>query len=110
MDQFFDWYNLSKNRRVRFAKMKLSGTAQLYLESVKESLDMRGQPPITNWVEMKTKLEEKYLPRSYRGNLLDQWNHLRQGGKSANEYVAQFDEYRIRCAVREDEVMTLSRF
>jgi hypothetical protein len=24
--------------------------------------------------------------------------------------VAQFDEYRMRCAVREDEVMTLSRF
>jgi len=23
---------------------------------------------------------------------------------------AQFDEYRIRCVVREDEVMTLSRF
>jgi len=59
---------------------------------------------------MKTKLEEKYLSPSYRGNLLDQWNNLRQGGKSANEYVAQFDEYRMRCAVREDEVMTLSRF
>jgi len=71
MDQLFDWYNLSENRRVRFAKMKLSGTAQLYLESVEESLDMRGQPPITNWVEMKTKLEEKYLSLSYRGNLLD---------------------------------------
>jgi hypothetical protein len=71
MDQFFDWYNLSKNRRVRFAKMKLSGTAQLYWESVEESLDRGGQPPNTNWVEMKTKLEEKYLPRSYRGNLLD---------------------------------------
>jgi hypothetical protein len=27
MDQFFGWYNLSENRRVRFAKMKLSGTA-----------------------------------------------------------------------------------
>jgi len=35
---------------------------------------------------------------------------LKQGGKSANEYVAQFDEYRTRCAVREDEVVTLRRF
>jgi len=69
MDQFFGWYNLSENRRVRFTKMKLSGTTQLYWESV--GLVMRGQPPITDWVEMKTKLQEKYLPRSYRGNLLD---------------------------------------
>jgi hypothetical protein len=30
MDQFFDWYNLSENKRIKFAKMKLSGTAQLY--------------------------------------------------------------------------------
>ena len=59
---------------------------------------------------MNTKLEEKYLPRSYKENLLDQWNNLRQGGKFANEYVAEFDEYRMRCAVREDEVMTLNRF
>jgi len=110
MDQFFSWYNLSENRRVRFAKMKLSRTAQLYWESVEESLIRRGQPPITDWVEMKNKLEEKYLPRSYRGNLLDQWNNLRQGGKSANECIAQFDEYRMRCVVREDEVITLSKF
>ena len=34
---------------------------------------------------------------------------MRQGDKSANKYVAQFDEYKIRCAVKEDEVMTLSR-
>jgi hypothetical protein len=87
MDQFFRWYNLCENKRVRFAKMKLSRTTQLW-ESVEEYLIRRGQPPITDWVEMKTKLEEKYLPRSYRGNLLDQWNNLRQGGKSANEYVA----------------------
>jgi hypothetical protein len=59
---------------------------------------------------MKLKLQEKYLPRSYRGNLLDQWNNLRQGNKPVTDYVAQFDEYKMRCAVVEDEAMTLSRF
>jgi len=71
MDQFFGWYNLFENRRVRFAKIKLNGTSQFYWESVEESLIRRDQPPITDWVEMKTKLEEKYLPYFYRGNLLD---------------------------------------
>ena len=66
IDQFFSWYNLYKNRKVRFATMKLNGTAQLYWKTVKEFLVRRGQPPITDWVEMKTKLQEKYLPRSYR--------------------------------------------
>ena len=71
MDQLFGWYNLSKSRRIRFAKMKLNRIAQLYWESVEESFIRRGQPPITDWVEMKAKLEEKYLPHSHSGNLLD---------------------------------------
>jgi hypothetical protein len=55
--------------------MKLSETTQLYWENVEKSFVRRGQPPITNWItnwiEMKNKLQEKYLPHSYRKNLLD---------------------------------------
>jgi len=45
---------ISENRRVRFAKMKLSGTTQLYWESIEESLIRRGQPPITDLVGTAT--------------------------------------------------------
>ena len=48
MNQFFDLYNLFENRKVRFVKMKLSGFAQLYWESVEESLARKGQPHITD--------------------------------------------------------------
>jgi hypothetical protein len=61
---------------------------------------MRGKPPITNWIKMKQKLQEKYLPQSYKNKLLDQWNNLRQGNKSINEYITQFNDYMIRCAIR----------
>ncbi|GFY95604.1 hypothetical protein Acr_10g0009890 [Actinidia rufa] len=30
MDHFFEWYNLSNDRKVRFAKMKLIGRAKLF--------------------------------------------------------------------------------
>jgi hypothetical protein len=71
---------------------------------------MRDKPPITDWIKMKQKLQEKYLPQSYRNKLLDQWNNLRQGNKSINEYITQFNDYMIRCAIRENEAMTLRRF
>jgi len=71
---------------------------------------MRGKPLITNWIKMKQKLQEKYLPQSYRNKLLDQWNNLKQGNKSINEYITQFNDYIIRCAIRENEAMTLRRF
>ena len=46
MIQLFGWYNLSQNRKVRFAMIKLNETTQLYWKSVKESLVMRGQPAL----------------------------------------------------------------
>jgi hypothetical protein len=62
MDRFFEWHNLSDNRKFRFAKMMLIGEAKIYWRDVDDYLEMRGKPPITDWIKMKQKLQEKYLP------------------------------------------------
>jgi hypothetical protein len=59
---------------------------------------------------MKQNLQEKYLPQSYRNKLLDQWNNLKQGNKSINEYIIQFNDYMMRCAIKENEAMTFIDF
>jgi hypothetical protein len=59
---------------------------------------------------MKQNLQEKYLPQSYRNKLLDQWNNLKQGNKSINEYIIQFNDYMMRCAIKENEAMTFVDF
>jgi len=56
-DQFFEWHNLSDNRRVRFAKIMFIGEAQLYWRDVKDCLKMRGKLFITDWTKMKQKLQ-----------------------------------------------------
>jgi len=110
MDQFFEWHNFFDNIKVRFAKMMLINEAKTCWRDVEDCLEMRGKPPITDWIKMKQKLQEKYLPRSYRNKLLEQWNSIRQGNKSINEYITQFNDYMIRCAIRESEAMTLCIF
>jgi hypothetical protein len=90
--------------------MKLIDEAKIYWRDVEDCLEMRGKSPITDWIKMKQKLQEKYIPQSYRNKLLDQWNNLRQGNKSINEYITQFNDYMIRCAIRENKAMTLRRF
>jgi len=62
MDRFFKWHNLSNNKKVRFAKMMLIGKAKSYWKDVENCLEMRGKPPITDWVKIKQNLQEKYLP------------------------------------------------
>ncbi|GFY94998.1 SNOWY COTYLEDON protein [Actinidia rufa] len=100
MDHFFEWYNLSDDRKVRFAKMKLISRAKLFWQSTEQ----RRQPPVTDWVEMKEILREKYLPQSYQGDMLDKWNNLRQGSKPATEYGLN-DDLRKELVLREVDTL-----
>ena len=52
---------------------------------------------------MKEKLKLKYIPLSFRQQLLDKWNMLTQRNKSVIDYIAKFDEYLNRCVAIEFE-------
>ncbi|MGV8048466.1 hypothetical protein PJP07_30150, partial [Mycobacterium kansasii] len=66
MDHSFEWYGMSKNRQMWFAKMKLVGQAKRFWATVEHKNERSRAPPIVHWVEMKEVLKEKYLPFSYR--------------------------------------------
>ncbi|MQM17764.1 hypothetical protein Taro_050741 [Colocasia esculenta] len=110
MDRYFEWYEMTDGRRVRFAKMKLLGQAQTYWVNVESLLMQRHQDRIETWDDMKAKLREKYLPATCRQRLIDRWQSLTQGSRPVSEYIAEFDEYLLRCGVHEESAMTLSRF
>ncbi|XP_073012262.1 uncharacterized protein [Typha latifolia] len=112
MDRYFKWYDMSEIRKVRFAAMKLTGKANQYWTNIETLREIRGELLIEIWVDMKNELKCKYLPPSYYPKLLDRWNRLTQGSKSAKDYVAAFDELLVRCSVIESEtpMKILSRF
>ena len=71
---------------------------------------VRHQEPIYTWEDMKTQIRSKYLPPSYHQTLFDEWQNLTQEGKPVAEYIEKFDYYLLKCGVREDSAVTLSRF
>ena len=73
MDQYFDWYEMSEDRKFKFAKLRLICQARLYWGNVQRMSRQRGDIPIATWRAMKVKLREKYVPMSYEQRLLDQW-------------------------------------
>ncbi|CAL2229714.1 unnamed protein product [Prunus armeniaca] len=97
-------------RRVRFAKIKWVGQAGLFWTNVETQLERDGEEPIVHWGEMKERLKQKYLPFSYQQSFLDEWQTLRQDDMPVAEYIAKFEEFMLRCDIREDQRMTLSRF
>ena len=56
MDHYFDWYDMSDERRIQFAKMKLVGQARQYWTNIEKLMRLRHQEAIQTWDEMKLKL------------------------------------------------------
>lgn len=89
MNDYFDWYDISNECRIRFAKMKLEGFARMYWTFVIRGRERLGQEPIDSWFDMKTTLTEKYLPTAYKEQFIDQLSTLRQGSSSFIEYMTK---------------------
>lgn len=56
---------------------------------------------------MKAKLYAKYVPQIYQVKLPNQWNSLRQRNRPVSDYMAQFNEYMMKCSILNDETITL---
>uniref|UniRef100_A0A2N9GB76 RNA-directed DNA polymerase n=1 Tax=Fagus sylvatica TaxID=28930 RepID=A0A2N9GB76_FAGSY len=83
--------------------------AQLYWDEITNNLARRQEPLISDWPEMKQALSRNYLPTTYKSTLLEKWDNLRQGPRSVIDYIEQFQEYKRRCQIVEEEVVTLGR-
>ncbi|KAI9199122.1 hypothetical protein LWI28_027843 [Acer negundo] len=53
MDNYFKWYPMSDEQKIRFAKLKLVSSAKKYWRNIQMQYDRLGQDPITLWSEMK---------------------------------------------------------
>jgi hypothetical protein len=110
LEDYFEWFGLAAERKVRFVKMKLKGQARVWWQSVEDQLYRLRQPAITDWEEMRLKLQEKYLPVDYEEMLFEELLFLRQGATTVEEYTNRFHELSIRSHVSETERQTIARY
>lgn len=78
-DGYFTWYDVSDERKVKFAIIKLVGQAQICWRDVGNDCRLAEQPPIVMWDYMKQKIIRKYQPCDYEDELFHQLTNLRQG-------------------------------
>ncbi|MQL68028.1 hypothetical protein Taro_000312 [Colocasia esculenta] len=65
---------------------------------------------MNRYFEWMVRLREKYVPSTYRHRLIDRWQNVSQGSQIVSEYIDEFDDLLLRCGVREEGALTLSRF
>jgi len=59
---------------------------------------------------MREKLKAKFLPDHYLQNNFLKLHNLKQGNKSMEEYIREFEQLLLKCDLREDETQTLVRY
>jgi hypothetical protein len=78
-DGYFAMYDVSDERRVKFAIIKLVGQALICWRNVGNDCQLAEQPPIVMWDYMKQKIKRKYQPCDYEDELFHQLTNLRHG-------------------------------
>ena len=106
----FDWFDVSEDRKVRYVRMKLKGHARAWWGSVEEQLRRTRRPTVSNWAEMKERLKEKYLPIDYEQMMFEEMLQLRQGSLSVDQFTDRFHELTVRSKIVETEQQTLARY
>ena len=56
------------------------------------------EPPLTQWAVMKAKLQDKYIPPSYKSQLFFNMINLKQMTLSVAKYSTKLEEVRLRCS------------
>ncbi|KAL5800191.1 hypothetical protein ACOSQ4_033075 [Xanthoceras sorbifolium] len=76
LKDYFDWFLVPEDRKVRFVKLKLKGPACAWW---------------SNWEEMKQRLESKYLPINYDQLIYEDMLQWKQGPKIlVDQYTERF--------------------
>ncbi|KAA8530465.1 hypothetical protein F0562_005174 [Nyssa sinensis] len=110
IEDYFDWFAVSEDRKVRYVRMKLKGHARAWWGSVEEQLRRTRRPVVSNWEEMKERLKEKYLPIDYEQMMFEEMLQLRQGSLSVDQFTDRFHELTVRSKIVETEQQTLARY
>ena len=61
IEDYFDWFAVSEDRKVRYVRMKLKGHARAWWGSVEEQLRRTRRPAVSNWEEMKKRDSKKNI-------------------------------------------------
>ncbi|KAG5516039.1 hypothetical protein RHGRI_036926 [Rhododendron griersonianum] len=86
IESFFRWYPTTEERKLLFAKAKLTGTARIWWTKFQRE----NYVAIHVWEDMKIAMASYFVPPSYKQRAHLQFTQLTQGSKSVEEYTRLF--------------------
>ena len=119
-DEFLDWVasveevldfkDVSLDKRVPLVATKLRGRAAAWWQPPKQSRIRQGKQKISTWEKLLKYMRQEFLPYNYTRTVYQQFQNLRQGNRSVDEYTTDFYQLKNRIDLGESESHTVSRY
>jgi retrotransposon gag protein len=110
LERYFDFKDTPPDQQFKFAKIKLTKLAAVWLEGVQKQRRREDRERISTWEKLKTHLRRRYVPRNYSQQLGMQWGTLRQDNWSVSNYIQEWEKLSVVCDTNETEEMMVGKF
>ena len=90
MDKYFEYQEIEKNKRVKFAVTRLKGHTTLWWDNVQAERRKNDKPLIKSWDRMVENMKSKFLPKDYQLTLYRQVQILKKKMMAMREYTEEF--------------------
>ena len=110
VEGLFECYEINDNTRVQLVAVEFTGYVSLWWKNIIDTRRRDGEVEIRTWQEMKRILRKRFVPDHYKHELYMRLQTLRQGDKTVDEYIQEFEMLMIRSGAIEPPERTMARF
>ena len=106
----FDNHKYTKENNIKLVVMEFSDYIIVWWERLVVERKRNRERLVNTWVELKTIMKKRYVPKHYYKELFNWLQMIIQGNKSVEEYHKELEVAMIRANVNKDEEVTMSKF
>ncbi|RDY00740.1 hypothetical protein CR513_16042, partial [Mucuna pruriens] len=110
VEQMFDYYNYSKEKKVKLAIVEFTDYASILWDQFVINRRRNGERSIRTWEDMKSIIRRRFVPSHYHRDLHRKLQSLTQGSMSVEDYYKEMEIAMIRANAKEDREATMARF
>jgi len=110
LDRIFEAKGYDDEKSFKIASLKLTRYASLWFENVKKQRARDGKRKINSWEKLKSLMNKRFLPKSYKQDIYNRRFLLKQNNMSLGEYMREFEQLLLRGAIHEPQEQTMAQF
>ena len=110
IERVFEFKGYSDEKKCKIAILKFKDYASLWWENLKKKREREGKERVKSWEKLKKLMKRRFLPDNHKQDLYLKLHTLKQGDKSVEEYIREFEKLMMRSDLPEVKEQTIARF